>query len=340
LSNALLALQEDNRQKAYLVILRDQLVDELEKEVDRLCLEFLVRQQPVAGHLRFVYSTIKINQELERIGDYAESIARQVLKVIPVTVPAIKQRMADIANVSIPMLHDAVRAFLTQDVALARKTMVIEDTVDQIRNQINAELLQLREANRIPLESLTPLMTIARRYERVSDQAKNICEEVIYLCTGEYAKHQGTDQFRVLFVEENNSCLSQIAEGLGNSLAIDKFIFTSAGLKTAPIDPAALQFMKEKGVDISAYQPKTLEHIPNLEYYQVVVVFDRQLNRSLSALSSKTLVFDWSLPTPCTGENEAAKRAALENSYKYLDTHIRDLVQAILGSEIEPSKTI
>src|SRR5271169_455887 len=71
LKAALQALVERNRQLAYTVILRDQYIDELETELDRLCLEFLARQQPVAGHLRFVFTVIQINRELERIGDYA-----------------------------------------------------------------------------------------------------------------------------------------------------------------------------------------------------------------------------------------------------------------------------
>src|SRR5262245_37565815 len=87
LKSALQALTEANRTRAYSVILRDQYIDEAEKELDRLCLEFLVRQQPVAGHLRFVYAVIKINNELERIGDYAESIARQSLIINSVQVP-------------------------------------------------------------------------------------------------------------------------------------------------------------------------------------------------------------------------------------------------------------
>jgi hypothetical protein len=81
LRDSLRELVEKNLTLAYSVILRDQYIDELEKELDRLCLEFLVRQQPVAGHLRMAYATIKINLELERIGDYVESVARQVLKV-------------------------------------------------------------------------------------------------------------------------------------------------------------------------------------------------------------------------------------------------------------------
>src|SRR6267378_2073239 len=103
LRDALRALVERNRQLAYAVILRDQYIDELEKEVDRLCLEFLVRQQPAGGHLRFVYATIKINLELERVGDYAESIARQILKVSSLQPQPSYDKFGAIANLAIPM---------------------------------------------------------------------------------------------------------------------------------------------------------------------------------------------------------------------------------------------
>src|SRR5207248_4712515 len=115
LEDCLSALKERNRQLAYSVILRDRRIDKLEKELDRLCLEFLVRQQPVAGPLRFAYSTIRINLELERIGDYAESIARQVLKLIPLTLDVPLERFVQIAELAIPMLRDSVRAFVDQN---------------------------------------------------------------------------------------------------------------------------------------------------------------------------------------------------------------------------------
>src|SRR5687767_12953822 len=160
LKDALKAVVGRNRQAAYSVILRDQQIDELEKQIDRLCLEFLVRQQPVAGHLRFAYATIKINAELERIGDYAESIARQVLKISGLEPYPPTERFVQIANLSIPMLHDSVKAFLEQDADLARRTMVIEEQVDVVRNEINSDLLSLQREGKVPLEALTPLMTI------------------------------------------------------------------------------------------------------------------------------------------------------------------------------------
>src|SRR5438874_1304138 len=110
LRDSLKALVERNRQLAYAVILRDQYIDELEKEIDRLCLEFLVRQQPVALHLRFAYATIKINLELERVGDYAESVARQVLKVSTLHDHLPLAQFSELADVSIPMLRHAVKA--------------------------------------------------------------------------------------------------------------------------------------------------------------------------------------------------------------------------------------
>src|SRR5689334_2969822 len=179
LKMCLQALSERNRPLAYSVIIRDQRIDELEKEIDRLCLEFIVRQQPVAGTLRFAYVTIKINSELERVGDYAESIARQILQLsaMDVTVPI--HRFREIADIAIPMFHAAVEAFLAQDTALALKTMEAEEKVDRLRHTLNAEILELSQQAKIPLAAVSPLMTVVNRMERVADQAKSICQETL-----------------------------------------------------------------------------------------------------------------------------------------------------------------
>jgi phosphate transport system protein len=138
LEACLRALVERNRQLAYSVILRDQRIDALEKEIDRLCLEFIVRQQPVAKHLRFAYVTIKVNQEVERVGDYAESIARQILKLSGIPCPIPLDRYRQIASLSIPMLRDAVQAYLTENADLARRLEQVEEEVDGLKSVINA----------------------------------------------------------------------------------------------------------------------------------------------------------------------------------------------------------
>src|SRR4030095_9426414 len=134
LDACLRALVERNRQIAYSIILRDQRIDALEKEIDRLCLEFIVRQQPVAKHLRFAYVTIKVNQEIERVGDYAESIARQILKLSNIQCSIPLDRFRQISDLSIPMLRDAVQAYLTENADLARRLQQIEEEVDGLKS--------------------------------------------------------------------------------------------------------------------------------------------------------------------------------------------------------------
>jgi phosphate transport system protein len=325
------ALTDRNRQLAYSIILRDRFIDELETEVDRLCLEFLVRQQPVAGHLRFVFAAILINRELERIGDYAESIARQVLLVSTLEPQPPYGKFIELANLSLHMLRDAVQSFLQQDADLASRTIPIEERANAMRNSINAELKELSETGRLPAASVGPLVTIARRLERVTDQAKNLCEEVLYMCTGEFVKHKGAGEFRILFFEANNNCLSQMAEGIAKALRSPEFVFTSAGTTPQPVDARTIEFMSENGIDISRQAPKSLEQVPMWEQSQVIVTLGPQARDNLPVRPGKAVLFSWPIndPSKVEGPPEVV-RAAFESAYQALESHIRELVGAIL----------
>jgi phosphate transport system protein len=336
---SLRALVEKNLTLAYSVILRDQYIDELEKELDRLCLEFLVRQQPVAGHLRFAYATIKINLELERIGDYAESIARQVLKVSPWHDKLPLSHFNELANVSIPLLRSSVKAFIEQDAKLAREAMAGEDKADTLRNNLDAELLQLHQNGSIPLPALNPLQTIARRFERVADQARNICEETLYMCTGEYMKHKGAEVFRILFVDENNSCRSQMAESIANSINRNGFVFSSAGLEARAIDWRTAEFLNEKNIDISRQGSKSIEQVPNLEHYHVIIALARKAQKVFPPPPTKTVGLDWNVEDPSTRPGSLADvRDAYEQTFQYINTHVRELMHALVGQETKETK--
>lgn len=326
------AFVNGRRQLAYLVILRDQHIDELEREVDRLCLEFLVRQQPVAQHLRMAYSALKINGELERVGDYAESIARQVLKLNYSELHLSFEPFQEEADLSIRMVHDAVRAFTEGNVELARSTMAVEDRIDQLRRQIDSNLVRQSQEGRLPIDALTPLMTISRRYERASDQAKNICAHVIYMCTGEYTRHQGAEVFRVLFVDADHGCLSRMAEAIAESLDLDRLIFGSAGVSPAEVDPRLDAFLAEKGLTQRGHGTRSLDQVPNLEHQQVIVALDQAAKVAFPGRPTKTATFLWSVPDPgrLPGTLEEA-RPAYEAAFQFLTTHIKDLAAAILG---------
>lgn len=325
------ALTERNRQSAYAVILRDRYIDELENEVDRLCLEFLARHQPVASDLRFIFSTIQINRELERIGDYAESIARQVLVVSALEPHPPYAKFIELGDLAVHMLRDAVHSFLNKDANLASRTMVIEERANALRNSINGELRELSETNRLPAEALTPLLTVARRLERVTDQAKNLCEEVLYMCTGEFTKHKGAEGIRVLFLDSNNDGLSQMAEGIANALHQPGFVFSSAGLTPQRLNSRMVEFMAGKGIDVSRQASKSLEQVPHWEDYQVLVCFSPQVREAVPVHPGKTIYFIWPIQEPLKAAGDPqAMRAAFEEAYRKIDLHLNELVGAIL----------
>jgi phosphate transport system protein len=331
LQASLRAMVERNRQLAYSVILRDQYIDERETELNQLCLEFLVRQQPVAGQLRFVFTVIQINKELERIGDYAESIARQVLAVSALEPQPPYARFTELANLSIAMLRDAVRSFLEADPELAWRTMATEEQGNTLRSAINAELRDLNGKGQLLTTALNPLMTIARRFERVTDQAKNLCEEVLYMCTGEFTKHKGGDAFRILFFDSNNACLSQMAEGVGNAMGQPRVVFSSAGITPQPLDERAVKYMAQKGIDLSRQTSKSLEQVPQWEQYQVVIALSAQDREALPIRAKKTICLTWPIPDPAQVEAPPdAATAAFESAFQSLQSHIRELVGAIL----------
>jgi phosphate transport system protein len=331
LEASLRALLQQSRKLAYSVILRDRFIDELETELNRLCLEFLVRHQPVAGHLRFVFTVIQINKELERIGDYAESVARQVLAISGLEPQPPHALFLELGELSIRTLREAVQAFLQTDADLALRTMAMEEQANVLRNSINGELMELSRKNQLPAAALTPLMTVARRFERVSDQAKNLCEEVLYMCTGEFAKHKGVDGFRILFFDLNNACLSQMAEAVGNSMRPPRFEFSSAGAAPQPVDARAVKFMAEKGLDLSRQTSKSLEEVPHWEDYPVVVALGAQARKAFPSRPGKTVIFTWSVKDPANVEGPPdVVQTAFASAFQSLRTHIQELLAAIL----------
>ena len=228
------------------------------------------------------------------------------------------------------MLHDAIQAFVNQDAELARKTIESDEAVDLLRDKLTKDLTSAYKEGRLPFEALNPLIMVARRLERVSDQARNISMETLYMCTGEIAKHPGSDVFQVLFVDEHNACRSVIAETIGTALNDPDFVFSSAGLNPAPVTEATIRFMASRGFDVSRVVPRALTSVANIDHEDVIVLLAPEARQAFPRRPRHTVMLDWSVDDPSTVEgDEASVAAAYQRTYSFVEAQIRDLVSAI-----------
>ena len=328
------AVLRKDRQLAYAVILRDSYIDEAEKQLDRLCLRFLVRHQPAAALLRFAYASIRINLELERVGDYAEAIAREALRLSAIDAPLPLDRLQQIADLAEPMLRDALRSFVDQNLELAHRTIETDEAVDLLRDKLTSDVTRVFREGQLPFEALYPLIMVIRRLERVSDQARNISMETIYLLTGEVVRHRGSGMLNVLFVDERSSCRSLMAQHIGAALQEKGFDFASAGLDPLPIAPSTVSFMASKGFDVARHVPRALTDVENLEHQDVIVLLAPEARRAFPRRPRKAVLLEWPIedPSRATG-SEAEVRAAYEKAFTFISGQIRDLVSAVRNIE-------
>jgi phosphate transport system protein len=178
-----------NESEARKVIDSDVEINDLQIEIDERCLKILATQTPVAGDLRFIAAAMKINSDLERMGDQAVNIAESTLKCLdqPPLKPFIDlPRMATLAQ---EMTRDALDAFVRRDADLARDVLRRDDVVDDLKDQVFRELLTYMMADPGTIERALSLILISRNLERVADHATNIAEDVIFLVEAKDVRH-------------------------------------------------------------------------------------------------------------------------------------------------------
>jgi phosphate transport system protein len=186
---AIQALVERKQAQAEDVIARDREVNDLQIEIDDRCVKLLALQQPMATDLRLITSAMKINADLERMGDQAVNIAENTMKLLPH--PPLKPlidipRMAEVAE---SMMRDALDAFVRKDAELARQVLVRDDEVDSLKDQVFRELLTYMMADPGTIQRALSLILISRNLERIADHATNIAEDVIFLVEARDVRH-------------------------------------------------------------------------------------------------------------------------------------------------------
>lgn len=187
------ALKERNAELAQEVIDEDGAINLAEIELENACFSLLARYQPVAADLRLIMATIKINNDLERIGDHAVNIAQKALMLIeaPELKPLID--LPYMANIVQRMLKDALDSFVNRDVAKARAVCENDDVVDALDEQIRRELLTYMMEDHKNISRAMDLALISKNLERIADISTNIGEEVIFIVEARTIKHHYDD---------------------------------------------------------------------------------------------------------------------------------------------------
>jgi phosphate transport system protein len=174
------------------VIQGDDPLNQLHIEVDGRCFRLLALYQPMATDLRTIVSAVKINGELERVGDLAVNVAeagRRYLRHAPVKALEDLPRMADIAQ---GMVRDALDAFVRRDADLAQRVLAEDDTLDELRMLVFRDLLGVMTREPATIEPSLDLLLVSRHFERIGDHATNIAEDVIFMVTARDVRHYGT----------------------------------------------------------------------------------------------------------------------------------------------------
>ena len=184
IDRAIEALKKRDLTLARQIIADDAQVNKQRFSIEDKCVELISTQQPVASDLRLVVAALSIIIELERIGDYAEGIAKIVIMIgdEPPLKPLIDIPL--MGEITVEMINKSLQSFLTRDPEMAMQVVSLDDTVDGLNDQIFRELLTFMMGNPKTINSATRLIWVAHNLERAADRATNISERVVYTVTG------------------------------------------------------------------------------------------------------------------------------------------------------------
>jgi phosphate transport system protein len=186
---AIHALLERKPDVARGVLEREERLNALEVEIDQQVADLLALQQPVASDLRFILAALKINSDLERIGDHAVNIAESAIQYAsgaPLPVHVDIPRMARIAQT---MLRTAIDGFIHRDATLARPVLTDDDAIDDLNRKVLVDLVGQIRSHPESVEQSLELIRVSRNLERIADLATNIAEDVIYMAEAQVVKH-------------------------------------------------------------------------------------------------------------------------------------------------------
>lgn len=184
------SIQQQDTELAREVIERDRQIDQMEIQTEEECLKILALHQPVATDLRYIIAALKINNDLERIGDLAASLAKNGLNLFGEPQPPILLNLDEMADHTQNALRNSLDAMIQFNGSLAHAALKEEEAVDAMHEANKEQLYKAMQQHPEYLRQLQCLLQMSRRLERIADHATNIAEDVLYMLEGEITRHQ------------------------------------------------------------------------------------------------------------------------------------------------------
>jgi phosphate transport system protein len=328
LQGAFRALHEADDKIAFTTILSDLPINRMMRKIDRMCHAFIAVHLPSAGHLRFISSVIRANIILERIGDYAVTIAREAVQLGDIPEGYMSTEVRTISDEAMSILAESIKAFNSSNAESARAAISMAGMVEHAMDGIYAELLDGADNKGGCNRNTMIYLIIFTQLKRIADQAKNLAEEAIFVETGEAKKPK---VYRILFLDEDNSCLGPMAESIAGKIYPDAGVYTSAGVHPADeLDSNMVAFMQARGFNLSDAAPRKLNSSrESLAHYHVIVGLHKKVLKAVVKIPFRTSALNWkdvSIP-----QDDDAQ--AWEELYKTLAFHIQDLLTLLRGDE-------
>jgi phosphate transport system protein len=321
ISNSMDALEHHNKRLAYETILNDNPINRKVEQCDAACHHFVARFLPAAKHLRFISSVMRLNVVLERVGDYAATICRVAVQLTEPMDHDTLARIKTIAAGSTDMFDQAIRAFIQGSADLARGTIGFESQIDRSFRAALEHILSTGIASSRTTGDLFGKLVILSTLERVSDQAKNICEYAIFAETGETKRRKPA---RVVFVDRECSRFAPVATLIARKAYPEHGRYKAFGLSAAgEVDTDVREVATKLGFEITDVQRGSLSDEPDaLEGAKVVVVLEGDIADYLDEVPFNTVVVHWDL---------AAIGGDVGALSKYLASAIGDLMVTLRG---------
>lgn len=183
-------LEQGNFSRIEDVMQKDPAVNQMELDIDALCVRLLALRQPAARDLRLISMGLKLTKELERIGDIAVNIAKRGKACNWTPGRSVWAELNPLIQQTLHMIHGSLDALSKNDVGEAQQIRGEDDLADTAEKKIIMRLIELLQAHSMPADQATSLLTIAKYYERLADHSTNIAEMVIYMITGKDVRHR------------------------------------------------------------------------------------------------------------------------------------------------------